>query len=136
MVAPPPFKFINIIMKQFNLEEAKKGHKVCTRNGLPARIINFDRKDNTYPIVALVDNGGHEDVLCFTKEGKWLVSTIDKERDLFMVGEKHEGWINLYSEVGGMIVPGFSIFLTKEEAIKNSFSSKNRIDTIKIEWEE
>ena len=44
-------------MKPFNLEEAKAGKSICTRNGKKARIICFDRIDNcggNFNIVALV----------------------------------------------------------------------------------
>lgn len=34
-------------MKEFDLEKAKAGHPVCTRNGNKARIICFDRKTTT-----------------------------------------------------------------------------------------
>lgn len=40
-------------MKPFNLELAKQGHPVITRNGKKARIICFDRKGE--PIVALIE---------------------------------------------------------------------------------
>lgn len=41
-------------MKQFNLEQAKAGAKVCTREGLKARIICFDSKYNEFPLIALI----------------------------------------------------------------------------------
>ena len=41
-------------MKPFDLELAKKGHPVCTRDGRDARIICYDAKTGEYPIIALV----------------------------------------------------------------------------------
>jgi len=41
-------------MKRFNLEAARQGAPVCTRDGHKARIICFDRKEGQ-PIVALVE---------------------------------------------------------------------------------
>lgn len=35
-------------MKQFDLEAAKKGAKVCTRDGREARILCFDSKNVGY----------------------------------------------------------------------------------------
>lgn len=45
-------------MKSFDLEEAKKGKKLITRNGRPARIICYDRIDKKRHghILALVCN--------------------------------------------------------------------------------
>lgn len=40
-------------MKEFDLEKAKAGHPVCTRDGKEARILCFDRIGHR-PIVALV----------------------------------------------------------------------------------
>lgn len=43
-------------MKPFDIELAKAGHRVCTRDGKPARIICFDRRSvNGCSIVALID---------------------------------------------------------------------------------
>ena len=42
-------------MKRFNLEAAKQGKPVCTKDGKKARIICFDKKGD-YPIVALVES--------------------------------------------------------------------------------
>lgn len=44
-------------MKKFDLELAKQGHPVQTRNGRPVRIICWDRKSE-YPIVALIGTSG------------------------------------------------------------------------------
>lgn len=49
-------------MKPFNLEEAKAGKPVCTRDGYDARILCFDAKNPYYPVVALVNIYG-DDVL-------------------------------------------------------------------------
>ena len=40
-------------MKEFDLEKAKAGHPVCTRDGHEARILCFDRIEH-HPIVGLV----------------------------------------------------------------------------------
>lgn len=43
--------------KPFNLEQAKAGKPVCTRDGRKARIICFNAKTLCdYPIIALVEN--------------------------------------------------------------------------------
>lgn len=57
-------------LKPFSLEAAKAGKPVCTRDGHKARIICFDRKDNT-PIVALIECVNHVEILqCVYNDGK------------------------------------------------------------------
>lgn len=117
-------------MKEFNLEEAKNGKAVCTRDGRSARIICFDRKSNSYPIIALIAEtiGNGEDYKSYTIDGKFDGRGKTDNLDLMMVGEKKEGWINIYHNhsCGG-------IFDTEEEAKKYMYG---RGTTIKIEWEE
>ena len=56
------------ILKEFDLEAAKLGKPVCTRDGRKARIICFDRrlfyKNVSYPILALVECSDGEDDVC------------------------------------------------------------------------
>ena len=48
-------------MKNFDLEAAKRGAAVCTRDGRNARIIAFDCKGYVRkPILALIDMGNWE----------------------------------------------------------------------------
>lgn len=59
-------------LKPFDLEAARSGKPVCTRDGRKARIICFDRND-LYPIVALIEcEEGKEMVGAYSNEGvKW-----------------------------------------------------------------
>ena len=61
--------------KPFNLEEAKAGKSVCTRDGRKARIIYFDAKIlSDYPIIALIenaDNSIYETVYSFSNKGEY-----------------------------------------------------------------
>ncbi|MBO7692953.1 MAG: hypothetical protein J6Y28_01705 [Acholeplasmatales bacterium] len=120
-------------MKPFNLELAKQGHPVCTRDGKPARIICFDAKHPIYPIIALIENGGSEEPYAFSIDGIYYVESIIKDKDLMMASVKHESWINIYRNENGVITPG-RIYESKKEAIKCRMP--DTIDTIKIEWEE
>ena len=70
-------------MKPFDLEKAKAGEPIITRNGLPARIICFDRKASVYPIVALVGGDVNEVVESFTIEGT-VLRMSEYPLDLFM----------------------------------------------------
>lgn len=124
-------------MKPFDLEKAKAGSPVCTRSGEKARIICFDANNDQYPIIALIyiinENG--EVPLSFTKGGRYTGLEEDS-KDLFMVGEKKEGWINLYSFLEDEECIG-RVYATREEAMSKRLREDYKyIDTIKIEWEE
>lgn len=57
-------------MRKFNLEEAKNGAKVQTRDGREARVLCYGRKHTQYPTIALVtESSGDEYIESFTKEG-------------------------------------------------------------------
>lgn len=119
-------------MKQFNLEEYLKNpsKKVITRDGKSVRIRCTDRKDADYPIVALIDSKGKEEILSYTKNGYFYYDGRKDVNDLFFAPEKHEGWINLFKDPDSKYV-GYKIFESKEEAEKVGSTA-----TIKIEWEE
>lgn len=126
-------------MKPFDIELAKAGHPVCTRNGKPVRIICFDRKNtNGCSIIALVDKGEYEECLSFVINGKFYNDERGSDNDLFMAPVKKDGWVNVFinasyfdSKTAGTIYP------TKEEALKDiDTKSPHYIDTVKIEWEE
>lgn len=125
-------------MKPFNLEDAKKGVPVCTRNGKPARIICFDRNHKDYPIVALVmDTCGGESNMTFTLSGKYDTSiAYDGSLDLMMTSSKHNGWINIYRLGETIKRQTGEIYDTEEEAIKHIDDFRGYITTQHIEWEE
>lgn len=118
-------------MKEFNLQEAKAGKPVCTRDGRNARIICFDAKRGNYPIVALIDDKGVEYVSYFSLDGKYD-NGVDSN-DLFMKTEKHEGWgwlshNNIYSMFA-------TIYKTKEEALSHK-PDRGEPFLANVEWEE
>ncbi len=114
-------------MRPFNLEEAKAGKPVCTRDGRDVRIICFDRKNIIdCPIVALIPKSSYEDVRLYSLEGVGF----DSDEKLFMKPEKKTGWINIYPNN----VTSLNIFSKEEDAI--FMRSQKCVGTIKIEWEE
>lgn len=122
-------------MKEFNLEEAKAGKAVCTRDGRKARILCFDLKYDDYPICAAIENkDGIEDPLTFTLDGRAYRGEEDDE-DLMMASEKHEGWVNVVRFANGVTYTG-SVFETEEEALAARTISDSCISTCKIVWEE
>jgi hypothetical protein len=118
-------------LKPFDFEAAKAGKPVCTRDGRKARIICFDTiNKGNYPIIALLEDKGCEAIFYYNKDGKCNVGT---ERDLMMLPEKKEGWINIYKDFEDTVC---CAYLTKEDALKNRSIEYGYITTIKIEWEE
>lgn len=82
--------------KPFNLEEAKAGRPVCTRNGQEVRIICFNAKSENYPIVALVKEGySTQEYLCaYTNEGEVCRNGLMHTLDLVMpLKRKQDGLI-------------------------------------------
>ena len=118
-------------LKPFDLEAAKAGKPVCTRDGRKARIICFDAKCNK-PIVALIYDCNKETVFQYLENGRFSVDQIDKY-DLMMLPQKKEGWINIYKDFEDTVC---CAYLTKEDALKNRSIEDGYITTIKIEWEE
>ena len=113
-------------LKEFDLEAAKSGKPVCTRDGRKARIICFDKK-GAYPIVALVNDYNEEEYIKnYDEFGKKFIGGETSD-DLMMLPEKKEGWINVYKE---------RCYETKEEAIRHIAPGTHYIDTIRVEWEE
>ena len=123
-------------LRPFNLEEAKAGKPVCTRDGRKARIICFDKKAGR-PIVVLVEGGdGNGEYVIFCDDGGYYnCKEMPDGSDLMMLPEKKEGWVNVYR--GGKLDADY-IYPTIEEALNNIFQPmRNKyIDTVKIEWEE
>jgi hypothetical protein len=125
-------------MKEFNLEQAKAGKPVCTRDGRNVRIICFDAKIGTrITIIALVKNinTNTEDLHLYTIRGRFFINGGTSDNDLFMKPEKKEGWINIYPSKCDEYVGGCSQIYSSE-AIAISEEFEGRIATVKVEWEE
>ena len=82
-------------MKNFDLEKAKAGYPVRTRDGHEARIICFDREDDN-PIVALVKDADNEIIFSYDNMGRYDNDGRERMCDLFMKAIRQEAWINLY----------------------------------------
>ena len=121
-----------IKLKPFDLEAAKAGKPVCTRDGRKARIICFDRicGDDYYKIVACVTafDGDFEEVLSYGIDGYIVDSQNPKDEDLMKLPEKKEGWVNIYDDM--------IIYESEEEAKIGIATARNYIATTKVEWEE
>lgn len=120
-------------LKPFDLEKAKAGKPICTRDGRKARIICFDRRDtDNHCIVALIEDKelpNKEWVRSYFDNGKYLSGDEESIHDLMMLPEKKEGWVNIYRT---------QIYTTLEKAEKayRIAGDDNYLETIKVEWEE
>ena len=112
-------------LKPFDIQKAREGKPVCTRDGRKARILCFDLKNNVCPIVAAVEENNME--VLYHYDTKGLNCYKKSEIDLMMLPEKKEGWINVYKE---------RCYESKEEAIRHIAPGTHYIDTIRVEWED
>ena len=123
-------------MEKFNLEEYLKNpsRKVVTRDGCSVRILCTDKKSYNEQIVGLImGDNGMEFISTWTQQGKQYVNT-DTPNDLFFASETHEGWINIYEDMGNRKYTG--IYDTKAKAEDSVSPGGCYLTTIKIEWEE
>lgn len=126
-------------LKPFDLEKAKQGAKVVTRNGRPARIICWDRVDATEPIVALVGSYDNEygkmaeDVCTYTDRGEYMCEE-EHNLDLFMAPTTVERWVNVYkNEYKGYYFGDY--YNSEQEALRFKIDDEY-VATTKITWEE
>ena len=123
-------------LEPFSFEAAKAGKPVCTRDGRKARIICFDCKDQHYPIVALIECDDTEVVQNYSNKGEAIIGN-EWDKDLMMLPEKKEGWINIIkTEDGGYCYNGEVHSDYNNAFIENINVLDNRGITAKIEWEE
>ncbi len=112
-------------LKEFNLEAAKAGKPVCTRDGRKARIICFDLNNKNFPIVAIINCDTEENAYQYDIDG--ICDEHDNNLNLMMSSEKKEGWIIIHKEA----------IYDKETAEKIAReTTANVIRIQKIEWEE
>ena len=127
-------------LKPFDLQKAKDGKPVCTRDEQKARIICFDKKEG-FPIIALVETRVNdrisEKVALFNINGRAVSDGIDSKLDLMMSPEKKEGWVNVYMEEtnNNERLAEQIIYKTRKDAFDNACPRGYKA-TVKIEWEE
>ena len=122
-------------MRQFDLDKYLKNpnRKVVTRDGKSVRIVCTDMMGTSYPILVVCRvDATHDCYYSYTLNGKHNLG-IDSRLDLFFAPEKRSGWINIYDRTENAHASR-RIYDTEEEALK--CASVERVDTIKIEWEE
>ena len=120
---------------EFDIELAKQGREVRTRQGQKVKILTFDAKSEK-PIVALIQrlfNHNEEYVNTYYFNGKDYKRQEKSSDDLVIMREKPQktfvGYANLYTN--GQLG---EVFKTEKEAKDCLFSKENYVATIKIEY--
>ena len=111
--------------REFNLEDAKAGKPVCTRDGRKARIICFDRNWGEYKIISLItENNGDELIASYGMDGKEKEG--NKNCDLMMLPKKErEKWVNIYKDA--------DVFSSEEDARRIAVGNERYVATVRIE---
>lgn len=122
-------------MKEFDLEKAKAGAPVMTKDGVPARILCFDFKHESFPIVCAIEDEDCEILATYSKEGK--ITNIPSGEDLVMAPIKCKKYANFYLQDDGTYDLG-EVYDNRDVAIRNILNGAGSkyIKTIEIEWEE
>lgn len=84
-------------MKAFNLEEAKAGKPICTRDGDPVKfIVHVPEAVSSHQVVVMRDDG---QLSTHTEHGRYYATNdLGDHRDLFMQPVKRTVWVNLYKD--------------------------------------
>lgn len=113
-------------LKPFDIQKAREGKPVCTRDGRKARIICFDAKCDL-PIIALAtETGGNETLIRYNSNGRFT-NLNETGFDLMMLPEKKEGWAKIRKDI--------NLYDTKEEADRKMIGNDEYV-TAKVYWEE
>lgn len=119
--------------KPFDLAQAKAGKPVITRDGRPARIVCFDRKQNGFPLFGF-SGESDERVYSWTLDGKYYGNGESPE-DLFMAPEEKTVWVNLYRDYMGSPFAHACVFSSEQVARDNKARSQY-IGTFPITYQE
>jgi len=125
-------------MKPFNLQEALAGKPVVTRDGRSVTDFHVFPTAEYQKVYAVV---GGDRVTGFSEKGTYYNNGITNGRDLFMVSEKKEGWVNVWGEtrIPAYRKRGYKIFATKQEAEESARAypyGDPYFGTARLEWEE
>jgi len=99
-------------MKPFDLEAAKRGDPIVTREGTEAKLIAYvPELGELHRVLYTVPNNDY--ALSCTEDGRHYTNS-QSGYDLFMAPKKRTVWVNFYSATDGLYWS--NTFLTKEKA--------------------
>lgn len=123
-------------LKPFDIQKAREGKPVCTRDGRKAIFLTTLSNKN-FPVVAIVCCGQEENIYQYDING--VCDEHDNNLDLMMLPEKKEGWVNVYRDCDGAnITKDDNIYSSKDAAIASAqiIDRENYVATTIIKWEE
>lgn len=109
---------------------------VQTKSGLPARIICTDKKDDEFPVVALVSMSDMEALLKFNRFGAAELGSDGSGFDLVNVPEKKGAWFNIYNTENVIIPKTADAFGYKTREDADAHGNAHRVACVYVEWEE
>lgn len=123
----------------FDIEKARNGSDVCTRDGRNARILCFDAKGDR-PIVALIDQNGLSDDYPYKYRinGSFYGDALS-DIDLMIVPSVKTGYVNLYknhSNNDDCIYNTSNVYRSIDDARNHIVDQDNYIDTVEFSWKE
>jgi len=84
--------------RPFDLEAAKRGEPLVTRNGLSVKFVAYVPEATEYPVIAFIEGENAPDT--FTDKGRYCAGSWSEDcgRDLFMAPKpKRTVWVNFHS---------------------------------------
>ena len=129
--------------KPFNIDQARAGHPVWTRDLRPVRILCYDRsdgytKDNIVALIKETDDSEYPRV--YNSDGSLVgLSGETTKDDLVLATTKKSGWINIYKyQDESFVETGRCTYESEEEAKSHAMTDEEDayIDTVRITWEE
>ena len=125
------------MMKPFNLEAAKAGKPIVTRDGRPVQFIAYVKDASSFDkLIVLVPQRLNVDypnsILRFPDSGRYN-DNIDNKYDLFMAPVKTKYWANVWRDCG-VNMPGIFVgksFKTEQEMLNNKCSLNGTYKYIK-----
>lgn len=128
----------------FDIELAKKGYQVVTRNGRPVRILSYYFENQKYPIVAAIkkideDTQVCEEIQIYTSEGHYDGPNPPSPLDLMIRCYMYSGWTNVYNidsdiRLSDHLGWGADLIYPSEKEAREMKRSEGYMATVPIEW--
>lgn len=109
-------------LKPFDLEAAKAGKPVCSRDGRKVKILEFDSGFRNYPIIALIeprDTGGEPELVRYSNDG---ISYDLKNLGLVIGREIPTYYMGVFKDEGSLYEYPTTPLLKSEEEVRQFFN--------------
>ena len=116
-------------MKPFDLEAAKAGKPMQTRDGRKAEFLGYTKSGCKYPVAAWIEDHG---ITGFTEHGGFRFG-LKGNSDLFMVSTRGTVWVNVYERFPGINFVANDTYTSKGEADQRAYTHARRIGAYLIE---